>query len=102
MHIDFVRSGGFGGLRLTVSVDVEQLAADEAALVQELINQAGFFSLPARLDAKTRGVDRFEYRLSVTSADRSHTVEMSESAVPDQVQPLIDHLTSLARTRKAP
>ncbi len=102
MHIDFLRSGGFGGLRLTVNVDLEQLEADEAALVKRLIDQAGFFDLPARLEPKLKGADRFEYQLTITSIDRSHTVQMSDSAVPDKVQPLIDHLTSLPRTRKAP
>lgn len=101
MHIDFSRSGGFSGLRLTISIDVEQLAGDEAATVKKLIDQAGFFNLPARLDTGTAGADRFEYKVSITAIDRSHTVVMSESAVPDRVQPLIDHLTSLARTRKS-
>ncbi len=101
MHIDFTRSGGFGGLRLSVSIDIEQLAVDEAANVKKLIDQAGFFDLPARLDTSQNEVDRFEYRISITAADRSHTVVMSDAAVPDRVQPLIDHLTTLARTRRS-
>ncbi len=101
MHIDFIRSGGFSGLRLTVSIDVEQLAGDEAANVRKLIDQAGFFNLPARLDAGMKGADRFEYKVSITAVDRTHTVVMSESAVPDRVQPLIDHLTTLARTGRS-
>ncbi len=101
MHIDFTRSGGFGGLLLKVSVDLEQLAAEEADLVQKLIDQAGFFELPARLEAAGQGADRFEYRVSITAQNRSNTVVMSETAVPDRVQPLIDRLTSMARSRRS-
>ncbi len=98
MQIEFVRSGGFAGINLVARVNLEKLAPDEAAALEQKINDAGFFDLPAQIKPASRGADLFEYSLTVSSPPRTHTVVVSETVVPEKLRPLIDHLTALART----
>jgi hypothetical protein len=49
MHIEFVRSGGFAGLRLAASIDSQHLTPEQASTLDKLIAAAGFFDLPERL-----------------------------------------------------
>jgi hypothetical protein len=97
MRIEFQRSGGFAGLRLSTTVDTDKLPADEADGLKRMVDAADFFLLPATLK-ESRGADQFTYRLTVEARDRRHTVEVSESAVPDSLRPLIQRLATLARS----
>jgi hypothetical protein len=97
MRIEFQRSGGFAGLRLATTVDTDKLPADEADELKRLVDAADFFHLPATLKA-TRGADQFTYRLTVEAGDRQHTLEVSESAAPESLRPLLQRLAALART----
>ena len=100
MHIDFVRSGGFAGLRLTVSLDMQDLAAEQAAALAKMIESAGFFDLPEQIQPASPAPDRFEYRVTVSSPEQRHSVVVSEAAVPERLRPLLDYLTTFALTRK--
>ena len=103
MRIDFVRSGGFGGMRLTASVDTETLDPENASKVQQLVEEADFFSLPRKPRHATSSVDRFQYQVQVVSAtEGSHAVLMPETVVPDRLRPLLDYLTDLAMGRTKP
>lgn len=97
MRIEFQRSGGFAGLRLSAAVDTDRLPADEANELARIVDAAGFFGLPATLKS-TQGADQFTYRLTIEAGDRRHTVEVSESAVPDSLRPLIQRLATIARS----
>ena len=75
MQIDFERSGGFTGIPLTVSVDTDSLAANEAYELKELVTVANFFKLPARTAAASSGAaDQFSYRLTVNANGQKHTL----------------------------
>lgn len=100
MKISFVRTGGFAGIRLATTVDIAALPPDEAKQLRTLVNSAGFFTLPASIRAKTSGVDRFQYTLTVETPDRQHTVTLDESAVPPELRPLLNWLMTAAKTKK--
>ena len=100
MRIDFVRSGGFAGILLSARIDLEKLSPDESATLERLINEANFFDLPEQIKPASPMPDRFEYQVTVSSAQRTHTVMVSESLVTDQLRPLLEYLTDLARTGK--
>ena len=95
MRIQFERSGGFAGIRLTTSVDSAALPDDDARRLREMVDGAGFFELPPVIGKPAP--DRFQYRLTVEDGKRRHTVEVNEAAVPPSLRPLIDWLTSAAR-----
>lgn len=97
MIIRMERSGGFAGMTLRAEIDSEQLDEHESQALYELVNSADFFKLPGRIEVPNVGADRFVYVLSVEHSGRSHTVEVNEGGVPEQLQPLINRVTLLAR-----
>ncbi len=99
MRIDFERTGGFAGLRLATTVDTDDLPVEEANELRQLVETAHFFALPPTLKS-TAGADRFVYKLTVEAEVRQHSVEVGEGAAPDSLRPLIDRLTTLARTNQ--
>ena len=78
MHIEFVRSGGFAGLFLTANIDLQTLPPDESALLEREINDTAFFDLPEQIKPASPMPDRFEYKITVSSPQRAHTVTVSE------------------------
>ncbi len=100
MQIEFIRSGGFAGIRLTANLDTGQMPAEQASTLQNLVTQAGFFNLPDRIVSQSPGVDRYVYSLTVSAEQGKHTVTVSETVVPDQLRPLLDYLTNLAMTAR--
>jgi hypothetical protein len=101
MRIHFERSGGFTGMRLEAAIDTQVLSPDEAENLHLLIEEAGFFDLPPELSAPVPGADQFQYRLTVETAEREHSIAISDGAVPDTLQPLIRRLTILSRSARA-
>jgi len=100
MRINFERTGGFMGMRLAVEVQTERLTSTEAEELETLVESARFFDLPAILKPQTGSADRFQYKLTVERGDQFHTVETSESAAPENLQPLIERLTYVARSQR--
>jgi hypothetical protein len=100
MHIEFVRSGGFAGMRLTASVDTEQLPAERASTLDKLISDAGFFELPEQILPPAPVPDRFEYKLTVTAPQKTHSIVVSDAAAPASLRPLLNYLTTLAMVSK--
>lgn len=101
MIIRFERTGGFAGLAQRATIDSETLAPQEQQSLHELVEAAHFFELPQQISAPGGGADRFSYRLRIESGEKSHTVEVSEAAMPEPLQPLIQQLSRLARRRPA-
>ena len=100
MRVHFKRSGGFAGMPLSVTVDVDALPAADSRHLRELIDATNFFSLPARLTAPVPGGDRFQYSVAIETPEGQHTVEIHEAAVPPAVRPLLEWLQSAARARR--
>jgi hypothetical protein len=97
MIIQMVRSGGFTGIPLRAVIDTEQLEVDEGRKLRNLVEAAGFFSLPASIPSPGGGADRFHYQLTVEDAGHSHTVEIGEGSASEPLQDLIRQVTLLAR-----
>jgi hypothetical protein len=99
MIVDFVRSGGFTGMRLAATIDSQKLPEEEAAQLQGLVDAADFFSLPRRLRSAGPGADRFQYSVTIATDGHRHTVQAGEDAVPPTLNPLIEYLSAAARSR---
>ncbi len=100
MHIDFTRSGGFAGMRLSCSLDTDQLPDDQASELNKLIGDSAFFELPEKMLPEKPQPDRFEYHVNVDAGDKSHAVMVSDAAAPDSLRPLLNYLTTLAIVRR--
>ena len=97
MKIQFARTGGVAGIRLTATLDTEMLPPDEADSLRRLIAAASFFDQPSSRQSPIRRADRFEYHVTVEEGDRIKKVELDESSVPETLQPLLDYLVDSAR-----
>jgi hypothetical protein len=95
MHVEFIRSGGFAGIKVAGSFDTKQLLPEQGSTVDKLIEGASFFDLPEKIKPISPVADRFEYRITISSEQQTHSVNVSEAAIPDQLRPLVDYLTTL-------
>lgn len=96
MRIYMERSGGFMGRKVRTAVDTSALPVEEARNLQEMVDETHFFELPPVLE-DGEGVDRFQYKVTVETTERRHTVETSEVAAPAELQALLRRLTLLSR-----
>ncbi len=101
MRIRFERTGGFAGMRLTATIDTEALPLERADELRRLVDAASFFDLPTTIRSSAPGADQFQYQLTIEVEGRRHTVEVSEAAAPEALQPLLRQLTILARSLRA-
>jgi hypothetical protein len=100
MLIEYERSGGFAGIRMTTSVDSDALSLEQAEEMKAALEEADFFKLPPRITSDTVGADRFQYRVTIHAQEGKHTVEVSEAAVPENLWSLLNLLNTLARTKR--
>lgn len=99
MRLQVERSGGFRGIGPTSSISTDQLPAEEAKKLNELVEAAGFYDLPAEIRSTGTGADGFQYKVTVESERGSHTVQVDEDAVPPSLQLVLDWMRNYARTR---
>jgi len=99
MRVVLERSGGFAGISQTYSVSSDELPAEEARKVADLVEAAGFFGLPPVIRSTEPGADRFQYKITVESEQGGHTVQLDEAAVPPRLQPVLNWMKNSARTR---
>lgn len=96
MNIEFVRSGGFAGLRLEISLRTEDLPLPEAARLEELIRLAQ--PVLPEAGVSERRPDAYQYRLTIGSGEAPpQTWVLHEPGVPGEARPLIDHLCEMAK-----
>ncbi|MGB7380261.1 MAG: protealysin inhibitor emfourin [Rivularia sp. (in: cyanobacteria)] len=93
MLITLERSGGFAGISKVMEIDSTELPQNKAEEVSILLEAANFFNLPAYIAAAPNQRDRFEYTLAVENKGNQHTVTVAESAIPEDLKPLIDWIT---------
>ncbi|MBV6624910.1 MAG: hypothetical protein KI793_18615 [Rivularia sp. (in: Bacteria)] len=94
MLISLERSGGFAGISKTIEIDTAKLPQEQAQEVQILIDSANFFDLPVYIAADSKQRDRFQYTLTVEDDCRQNTVTVAESAIPNNLIPLIEWIMS--------
>jgi hypothetical protein len=99
MRVSFERSGGFAGLMMTSTADTTELPDAEAQQLQELVSRADFFNLPSKMLSNSPQPDRFQYQITVRSDGKTHTVQASESQVPEKLRPLVEMMSDRAFQR---
>ena len=100
MRIEFERSGGFAGLRLAATIEADELSVEEAEELCKLVEEAGFFDLPARIAGPNAQPDQFMYKVTVETEARRHTVQLENTAPTPELQPLLDWLSRAVRRRR--
>lgn len=100
MKIYFERSGGFLGRSVSAVVDTNQIPPEQALSLLEKVEHAEFFDLPESPAAGLegyQGADQLCYKVTVEVAGVQHTVETSDVNAPEELQPLLQELSQLAR-----
>ena len=101
MRINFERTGGFAGMRLSATIDTAALPADQASALQGAIDAAHFFDLPAQIPAPPQVADQFHYHVTIEAEGKRHTVDAGEASGSPALQELHQQLTSLARSARS-
>ena len=97
MKVYFLRTGGFAGTRLSLALNTDELGEEEAGQIRRLVEASGFFELDAHEVRASPAPDRFEYRLAIRSQVwGEREMLLPESTLPDELRPLVEHLTALA------
>jgi len=89
------------GLPMTAALDSDSLSEQDERDLRDMLETAGFFQLPDVINSSGPGGDRFLYRLTVEVEAEQHTVEMSDSAVPSELRPLVERLTTASRRARS-
>jgi hypothetical protein len=97
MRITFIRSGGFAGVRLRTVVNEDELSAEAAAQLRQLVGEADCFRLPGKIAADRKQPDRFQYELLIEDGGRRNSILVDEEAAPPALLPLLEWLTDIAR-----
>lgn len=98
MRIRFERKGGFAGIPLAATINLDELSENEKQRIQDLVVAADFFSQQS-ITAPPRP-DQFRYTLTVESEGKSHTISVDDTAAPPALKSLIQAITPLAQLRR--
>ena len=97
--IFFERTGGFMGRKVSLTIDLDDLPAEQVDLLDELLDEADFFELPSDL-TKSAMPDAFTYNITVSSETRQHSVHVGDATIPDDLRPLLEELSRQARMQR--
>jgi hypothetical protein len=100
MRVRFNMDGGFVYLPTRsepVTIDTDDLPAEEAKELERLIEAAGFFELPETSLPPHGAADYLRYTISVMSPEHSHTVHLADPIEDPEVQALVEYLEAKAR-----
>jgi hypothetical protein len=96
-HVKFERTGGFAGIRLAAEFDLDDLPADQAKQIREILDDTNFEGLPERILGSRAMPDGFTYAITASAGKRRHSLLTDDGSLPEKLAPLIDLLTQIAR-----
>ena len=95
----FERTGGFMGRKVSLTLNMADLAEDHVEQLEELVDEADFFELPANLTRQNMP-DAFTYHITVVSDKGEHSVRCSDTTAPNDLLPLIEELSRQAQMQR--
>ncbi|MDQ3885557.1 MAG: hypothetical protein M3308_00715 [Actinomycetota bacterium] len=98
--VSFRRTGGlFAGGVVTVSVSADDLDAPAREALQRCLEQADLEVLAERSPISGPGADIYQYDIVLDRGGRRSQVVVAQTAVPDNLRPLIEWLEQRASGR---
>jgi len=93
LTVSFRRTGGlFAGNVLAASVSVDNLGDAEQETLRRYLEQADLESLAERSPITGPGADTYQYNITVDDGTKRSEVTVTQTAVPDNLRPLIEWL----------
>lgn len=99
MKISFERTGGFAGMSVAITVEVDSLPEPDAAALRKLVKDADFFNLVETRPGRAIS-DGFQYTITVEGDDQQRSLQVTDTSVPDKLRPLLDYLSLRARSQR--
>jgi hypothetical protein len=99
-RIKFERTGGFAGLKIARELKFDELPAEYAERLRELLDDLDFEELPRQATSRGSMPDEFTYVITVETKKGKHTVVTGDVSAPEKMQELLKLLNRLARMRK--
>jgi hypothetical protein len=94
MRVKFERSGGFANIPLRAELDSAQMEPDRAKELKRLVEEARPFDQPSSSQASVP--DDLQYELTIEHDGQSKTINISDTAAPDNLKSLFDFLSEEA------
>ena len=101
MRISFERSGGFMGLKSSLTINLDELPENQAQTLRRLLDEANFFKLSENPPSESVP-DGFQYIIIVETDKIVHTVHTIDTTAPDKLRPLLQELSQRARSQRRP
>ncbi|BAU12833.1 hypothetical protein LEP3755_33640 [Leptolyngbya sp. NIES-3755] len=96
MRVTLEQSGGFAGLMITKTIETQDLSPSEAQQLEDLVNGSNFFQLNSIVESSPQP-DRFGYTLTIERDGRSHSIDLSETNMPEKVKSIVDWVQTRSR-----
>ena len=95
--INFKRTGGSLGREMTMNFELGTMPGSVAQRLDNLLTSSNFFEVPLVNDLITRP-DEYQYDITVVAGNSIHTIQVSDTSMPESLRPLVEELTELAET----
>mgnify|MGYP006957791259 CR=1 FL=1 len=99
-RIKFERTGGFAGIRFAADINLDDMPQDQAQQILGLLSDVDFTNLPEQILGSQQVPDGFTYSITVVSEKQEHTVTTSDTAAPDNMEPLLSLLSLLTQVAR--
>ena len=96
-YIHFERSGGFAGITQSLEIKSDTLSVEDQDHLSKMIESSNFFGLNPVKDSGMP--DQFNYVITIKKGTKENTLELGDSNMPANLQPLINFLTQKLRKR---
>ena len=97
LKVHFHRSGGFAGITKSFIIDSDALPHETADELKSLASNEEIKKLPPKVKARSRGADRYQYRIDIEDENHKRTIDVDEGSVPEPVAPLLKWLNEYSK-----
>jgi emfourin len=95
-RIKFERTGGFAGIRFAADIALADMPQEQAQQINDLLDELDFEKLPEQITGNPQMADGFTYSITLVTEKYEHTVTTSDTAAPQEMEPLLEILTQIA------
>ena len=99
MKLSVVRGGGLAGIVTQTELVSDDLSPEDAKTLHEKVRDAGVFELHEAPPSPPSHPDELSYELTAEHEGRTHTVNLTESTMPEPVRSLIAWSDSVPERR---
>lgn len=93
MKISFETSGGLAGIPNSIVLETSSMSDDEGKMISDLVKSSNFFDFPSEsIPPKPGSADYINYKITVKTDEKEHTIRTNDVSMPSQLKPLIDFL----------